>query len=332
MQNISRRIVVIGTGGTIAGTAASQHDHTGYTAGQVGIGDLLRGLPGVDAATLETEQVAQLDSKDMDHATWQRLAQRLAHHLARDEVAGAVVVHGTDTLEETAWFLQRVLAPAKPVVLTAAMRPASALNPDGPQNLIDAVLVAGSTGARGVVAVIAGQVIAGGDLRKLHPYRLDAFGSGDGGPLGVVEQGRLRRFRDWPEAQTGSGAIHRALSLDTDDWPWVEIVTSRAGVDQRQFDLLVDAGVDGIVIAATGNGTVHRVFDAPIRRALDKGIAVVRSTRCVFGGLIGAEADSLLRLDTAPPWPTVLGAGPLSPVQARIELMLALLRLRPPAG
>ena len=140
---------------------------------------------------LESEQVAQLDSKDMDFATWRALAGRVARHLARPEVAAIVVTHGTDTLEETAYFLQRVLAPAKPVVLTAAMRPATSRLADGPQNLADASPSRWPrAGARGVVVVVAGTVHSALDVRKVHPYRLDAFGSGDAGPIARVEEGR----------------------------------------------------------------------------------------------------------------------------------------------
>ena len=107
-----KKVVVLGTGGTIAGTAASANDHTGYTAGQLGVQHLLDAIPGLNdvlqADSLQCEQVAQLDSKDMDHATWQALAQRCAHWLAQPDVGGIVITHGTDTLEETAWFLQQV--------------------------------------------------------------------------------------------------------------------------------------------------------------------------------------------------------------------------------
>ncbi len=206
MQKFADRLVVLGTGGTIAGTSADPGDHTGYRAGSLTIAQLLQKLPGIDTTAIDSEQVAQIDSKDMDHATWQRLAQRIVHHSARSEVGAIVVTHGTDTLEETAYFLHRVLPANKPVVLTAAMRPATALHPDGPQNLLDAAMVARSPGARGVVAVIAGKLIGGADLRKLHPYRLDAFGSGDAGLLGVVEEGRLRLFRAWPAGCDGGGA------------------------------------------------------------------------------------------------------------------------------
>jgi L-asparaginase len=152
------KIVILGTGGTIAGTAASAADAVGYTAAQIGVAQLVAAVPLLAQVPIECEQVAQLDSKDMDFETWQRLAASCAHHLARADVAGIVVTHGTDTLEETAYFLHRVLAAAKPVVLTGAMRPATSLQADGPQNLLDAVRVAQEPGARGVVAAMAGTV------------------------------------------------------------------------------------------------------------------------------------------------------------------------------
>ncbi len=323
MQNIAQRLVVLGTGGTIAGTAADPSDHTAYKAGSLGIAQLLQGLPGLNSKQIEVEQLARLDSKDMDHLTWQRLAQRVAQHLARPQVAAIVISHGTDTLEETAYFLQRVLGPAKPVVLTAAMRPATALHPDGPQNLLDAATVARTPGAHGVVAVLAGQVIGAADLRKLHPYRLDAFGSGDAGPIAIVEQGRLRQFRDWP-VSGGQTSAHRALTADVASWPWVEIVTSHAGADPRVIDGLLASGVRGLVLAGTGNGTVHQALDAALARAMLQGISVVRSTRCAFGALVGSGADELLRAADGV-IPERAGAGALTPVQARIELMLALM-------
>ena len=201
MQSVvsSRVVVVLGTGGTIAGTAARADDTLNYRSAQLGVAQLVAAVPPLAGLPLQAEQVAQLDSKDMDAATWLVLARRAAAHLARDEVAGVVVTHGTDTLEETAYFLHRVLAPAKPLVLTAAMRPASSLQADGPQNLLDAVTVALAPGARGVVAVLAGVVHGAADLRKQHGHRIDAFSSGDAGPVARVEDGRLRIFRAWPD-------------------------------------------------------------------------------------------------------------------------------------
>ena len=212
----------------------------GYTAAQRSVADLLAAVPALAGAPIEAQQVAQLDSKDMDAATWQRLARAVAQQLARPDVRGVVITHGTDTLEETAWLLQQVLAPARPVVLVAAMRPATALAADGPQNLRDAVAVARAPGARGVVAVLGGRVHPAGAVRKVHTYRTDAFDSGDAGPLGVVEEGVLRRFQDWPAgAPLGLGV----LDADPAAWPWVEIVTSHAAARGDGVRALVAAGV-----------------------------------------------------------------------------------------
>ncbi len=324
------KIVILGTGGTIAGTSAGTSD-VGYNAAQIGIEQLVAAVPALKDLPIECEQVAQIDSKDMTHDVLRVLALRVAHWLDQPDVEAIVVTHGTDTLEETAWFLQTVLQPAKPVVLTCAMRPATALVPDGPQNMLDAVVVARTPGARGVVVVCAGTVHAARDVRKVHTYRLDAFNSGDAGPLGYVEQGALRRLRDWPETGSSSredsvltvSAQHVAALLSTAaaDWPRVEIVTSHAGADGRLIDLLVADGAKGIVVAATGNGTIHWSMEAALFRAGRAGVAVVRATRCAEGRVISTgnvaragEAESQLA-----------HAADLTPVKARISLMIALI-------
>jgi L-asparaginase len=305
-----RWVVVLGTGGTIAGTAARADDTLNYRAAQLGVNQLVAAVPPLAGVPLQAEQVAQLDSKDMDVATWLLLARRAAQHLARDDVAAVVVTHGTDTLEETAWFLHRVLAPSKPLVLTAAMRPASSLQADGPQNLLDAVTVALTPGARGVVAVLAGVVHGADDLRKVHGHRIDAFSSGDAGPVARVEDGRLRMFRPWSSAPAHAADV---WPVDAADWPAVDIVTSHAGARGETIDALVAAGAKGLVIAGTGNGTLHHALAAAAQRAVAAGVRVVRASRCGSGGVVASAADEL---------PTY---GPLTPVQARIELQLDLL-------
>ena len=315
--NLPNTLVILGTGGTIAGTAADAGDNVGYTAAQRSVADLLAGVPGLaglGGLSIEAEQVAQLDSKDIDIATWQQLGQRVAAHLARPEVAGLVITHGTDTLEETAWLLQRVLAPAKPVLLVAAMRPATAVMADGPQNLLDAVAVLRSPGAQGVVAVLAGRVHTAGRVRKVHPYRLDAFDSGDAGPLGVVEEGVLRRFQPWPDSGPALGLA--LLAVPAAEWPWVEIVHSHAAAGPRAILALLAAGVQGLVLAATGNGTVHQALQPALDQATVAGVPVWRCTRCAAGVLVGADAGP---------------AAALSPWQARVELTLRLLAARPGA-
>jgi L-asparaginase len=311
MQVNRRRIVVLGTGGTIAGRAASAHDNLGYQAAAMGVEDLLRDLPVADDLELHAEQVAQIDSKDMDFAVWCSLAQRCAHWLAQPEVVGVVVTHGTDTMEETAFFLHAVLAPVKPVVLTGAMRPATSAAADGPQNLADALAVASSPIAQGVSVAFAGAVHAAHDVQKLHAYRPDAFTSGDAGPVAYVEEGRLRVVRPWPQAP----ALRNAASLpDPEDWPRVEVVTSYAGATGKTVEALVRDGVAGLVVAATGNGTVHHALEAALLAAQDQGIAVRRSSRCAQGRVFPREGDAIQGMDG------------LSPVKARIALLLELMR------
>jgi len=305
---IQTKIVILGTGGTIAGTAASATDAVAYTAAQLGVAQLVAAIPALAQLPLECEQVAQLDSKDMDHATWQRLARRAAHHLARADVGGVVVTHGTDTLEETAYFLHRVLAPAKPLVLTAAMRPATSLQSDGPQNLLDAVTAARDARAQGALVVMAGRVWSGAELRKLHSYRLDAFAAGDAGPLAAIEEGVLRWWRTVPSTEA-LGLTH--IARDAASWPRVEIVLNHAGASGLLVDALAAQAVQGLVVAGTGNGTLHRDLEAALLRAHAAGVRVLRATRCATGPVIG---------ETALP-----SAGSLSAVQARVELLLQLL-------
>ncbi len=312
MQNI---IVVLGTGGTIAGTSAVAGDNIGYTAAQIGVAQLVKAIPALAGVPLECEQVAQVDSKDMGFAIWRALALRAAHHLGRDEVGGVVVTHGTDTLEETAYFLQRVLEPAKALVMTAAMRPATSLQADGPKNLLDAVRVAGHVGVQGVVAVLDGQIHSAHDLRKTHTYRVDAFSSGDAGALGVVADGQVRISRARPKGVAWGCEL---LPTDAAGWPRVEIVHSHAGADGAVVRLLRADGVRGLVVAATGNGTVHRDLEAALLDAQSNGVKVLRSSRCL-GGRVLARADDVLP-----------SADDLTPVKARIELLLTL--LKPPSA
>ncbi len=324
---IVEKIVVLGTGGTIAGVASHPSDNLAYAAAQLSVADLLQGVQGMAevlaGCSLVSEQVAQLDSKDMTFAVWQQLALRVDHHLAQDDVRAIVITHGTDTLEETAYFLQAVLPSAalvrKPVVLTCAMRPASAMTPDGPQNLLDAVAVARASGACGVLVVCAGVLHSALDVQKMHPYRLDAFGSGDSGPLGYVEEGAIRLVKNWPAALVGSseGAMHSIASVRR--WPRVELVLSHAGVSGAVVDALFAQGqtgpepLRGLVVAGTGNGSLHQALEAALLRAEAGGVRVWRATRCAWGRVLPTPGQHL---------PDSMG---LSPVKARIALMLALL-------
>jgi L-asparaginase len=319
-QVSGQKIVILGTGGTIAGISAQAGDNIGYVAAQVGVQQLIAAVPGLEQAargSLVAEQVAQLDSKDMDGEVWRVLALRCAHHLADPEVRGVVITHGTDTLEETAWFLHEVVdASAKPVVLTCAMRPATALAADGPQNLLDAVAVAAASGACGVLAVASGEIHTARRVQKVHPYRVHALSSGEAGPLGWVEEGGVRLAQNWPLSPTGGAqAAIKNIAVGA-SWPRVEIVISHAGATGSLADALVRDGVHGLVVACTGNGTIHHALEAALLRAQQAGVRVVRSTRCPEGQVLPKPGDAL---------PDSEG---LSPLKARISLMLDLLHPR----
>lgn len=323
---MGKKLVFLGTGGTIAGNADNVNDNVGYRAAQWGIASLLQAIPQLEHAlgshSTEWEQVVQCDSKDMDATLWWTLARRVQWHLNDPAVTGIVITHGTDTLEETAFFLSRILPAAllagKPVVLTCAMRPASAHSPDGPQNILDAIAVAKNAAARGVVAVCAGKIHAAQYVQKVHPYRLDAFDSGDAGVLGFVEESAVRWVHpcDWcvlPETPD----LSHLLEYDATACPRVEIVMSHAGATGAVVEALcTDSSLAGIVVAATGNGTVHVHLEKALHQAQRQGVRVVRASRCAYGALVGVVQEG-----------QGITAG-LSPVKTRIALMLELMAKR----
>ena len=242
----------------------------------------------------------------------------MLHHLLRDDVQGIVVTHGTDTLEETAYLLQRVLAPAKPVVLTGAMRPAT-LAPGRRARTTWSMRSPWrrSRARSGVLVVMAGSVHSALDVRKAHAHRLDAFSSGDAGPLARFENGALHRMRAWPSGDAMGVAV---LDPAPDSWPAVEIITSHAGASTTLVDALARAGTKGLVVAATGNGTVHEAIEQGVQRAAWSGMVVLRATRCGDGAILDAPQNGHAA------WPS---AGALTPAKARVELMLRLLARQP---
>jgi L-asparaginase len=339
---MNEQMIVLGTGGTIAGTATSSNDHTGYTAAQLSVDALLSGVPGLQAALkgalLKSEQIAQLDSKDMDFETMLRLAKRCAFHLAQSDVKAVIITHGTDTLEETAYFLHRVIPPelqSKPVVMTCAMRPATSSEADGPRNLRDAVTLASDARARGVLVVCAGHVHHALAVQKTHSYALDAFSSGD---VALGELGALGQVKDgvvlWQAASKAIFKQNQPLALikyaqnamhlivkEGMAWPRVEILMNHAQASGAVVRaLLADSRLDrseledddplrGIVVAGTGNGTVSQALQTALAQAQEQGVHVVMASRCAWGGV--RDNDVVTQS--------------LSAVKARVELVLNLL-------
>lgn len=300
-------IVVLGTGGTIAGTATGDPSLPGYAAGVLGVDALLKDIPAVGRlATIHAEQVANIDSKDMGGAVWTHLALRVAHWLSQPQICACVITHGTDTLEETAYFLHLVHRSDKPVVLTAAMRPATALDADGPQNLLDAVRAAISpnTLGLGAICVLHGRVHGAHDVTKAQSRAVDAFSSGERGPLGRVSSDGIDLWRH-PAPEPGAPFP----VPNPEDWPRVDLLFSHAGADGALLRDAMAASPEsarprGIVIAGTGNGTVHQHLEAAILDAQAKGVRAEIASR--VGPLQGGLFDGL------------------SAVKLRVRLMLEL--------
>jgi L-asparaginase len=310
------RIAVLATGGTIAGSAASAASTAGYQAGVVGVERLLEAVPAIGSvAHIYAEQLASIDSKDLAPELWTKLAQRIDALAAREDIDGIVVTHGTDTLEETAYALHLTVKTAKPVVLTAAMRPSTALSADGPLNLLGAVTVAAAPAARGQGVLVAfnNRIHCARDVVKTSTYAVDAFQSPEIGALGWVQDGRVEFQRSAVRPHTSA----TPFSAGAQAWPTVEVVASYAGVSRVAVDALVAAGVAGIVVAGTGNGSIHASLQTALGDAARAGVRVVRASRVGSGHVMrnGAAPDDALGF---------VSAGTLNPYKARVLLMLAL--------
>lgn len=295
------RIVVVATGGTIAGSAASATDTTGYRAGTTGIADLLAAVPeALTLADITGEQFASIDSSDVTDEVLLRLARRVDALLASPDVDGVVVTHGTDTLEESAYFAHLVLDSHKPVVFTGAMRPASALSADGPLNFFAAVAAASAPASRGmgVLVVLNDEIHSARDVSKSTSLRVDSFAS-PYGPLGVVVGGRVLYYRAVSRPHTVATEFHLG---GIDALPTAGIIYAHSGLDESVSDLIAAAGYAVIVHAGFGNGTVSSRVVAPLEAARRAGALVVRATRTGTGhvtavGASGAEVDGWISVD-----------------------------------
>jgi L-asparaginase len=317
-------IAVLATGGTIA----SRHDVTkgGYVPALSGE-DLVAAVPGIDkVARIRAEQIANISSSDMTPDIWVRLSVRIGELLSRADIAGVVVTHGTNTLEETAYFLDLTTSSAKPIVLVGAQRPASEPDSDGPRNLLDAIRVASSpeASAKGVMVVMNGLINAARDVTKTNTSQVETFRGLEFGALGVVDAESVRFYRSPLRRQTLALDSTRALGR-------VEIVASYAGADGRAIrSLLREGGMAGLVVTGLGLGGVpSAMFDA-IQEARAQGMPVVISTRVPTGRIfpLSATTGSALSLRAI----GCVLADNLTPQKARILLMLALAQTRDPAA
>ena len=310
-------VVVLGTGGTITGVAAAT-DVQGYQAGVLSIADVLSDIPELaDVAKVSSEQLFNVDSVEVDVPQLLLIARSVDAHLSRDDVDAVVITHGTDTLEETAFFLNLVVPSAKPIVVVGAMRPADARSADGPKNLIDAIAVAASPAAhgQGVLVVFGEEVFSGRDVMKQHVAHTGAFGS-PFGALGEVVGTTPRFYR----AVTRRHDVTSAFSIRDivgDSLPAVEVVYSHADMPLSILDAVVESGARGLVHVGPGGGNIPtRVIDW-LDDARTRGLAIVRAAR-VPGGVISRNG---VLPDDVHGW---VAADDLTPAKARLLLALAL--------
>jgi len=320
---VPARVRLLATGGTIAG-AQPAAAAPGYRAAVFSAEALLAAVPGLgDLAAVEVEQVAAIGSQDMDDATWLRLAARAAAALATPGLAGVVITHGTDTMEETAYFLHLVLAATRPVVLVGAMRPATAISADGPMNLYNAVAVAAHPAAagRGVLVVANDELHFAREITKTNTTQVGTFRSGPRGLAGLVSHGRLH-LHGPPEKRPPEAPFDLAGRTTL---PRVDLVCAHAGMGRGLIDAAVAAGAAGIVIAGVGDGNLGAAALAAARAAVAAGVAVVRSSR-TGGGVVARNIE--IDDDAA----GFIAAGELNPQKARVLLQLGLTRTRDPAA
>ena len=312
------KIVVLATGGTIAG-AATSNVTAGYTSGQVGVKQLLDAVPEAKKlARLSGEQIANIGSQDMNDTVWIRLATRVNELLAKPDVSGVVITHGTDTIEETAYFLNLVVKSAKPVVMTASMRPSTALSPDGPLNFFNAVAVAAAKDAagHGVMVVLNDWIHGAASLTKTSTTAVQTFMSPLSGLLGTVNYGQIEWFRMPVGKNTTSSEFSVTASTVL---PRVDVIMATENMDGVLINASAAAGSKGIVVAGVGNGNMTDVALKALAAQAAKGLVAVRSTRVATGEVgrnVEVKDDSLHFIAS-------LGK---NPQKARVLLRLALLK------
>jgi L-asparaginase len=319
------KIKVLATGGTIAGAQTSSSE-IGYKSGIFSVDDLIKAVPSLkDLADVTGEQAANIASQTMNHGVWLKLVKRVNEVLQGNNIDGVVITHGTDTLEETAYFLSLVVKSDKPIVLVGSMRPANAISADGPANLYNAVALAASPEARGrgPLIVMDDEIHYAREAQKTNTTELDTFKSPNRGRAGVMNVGKIEFFSQ----NTTRHTTKSEFSVDgktVGDLPRVEIVYSYENLGPEVIDFFVKQGVKGIVLAGVGDGNSTDAVIGALAAAAKKGVAVVRSSRTGSGLVtrnVEIDDDKM----------GFIASMELNPQKARILLMLALMITNDPA-
>jgi L-asparaginase len=320
--NGKKNIVILATGGTIAGAAASG-TQAGYTSGAVNIDAMINAVPGIkDLANLKGEQISNVGSQDMSFDILLKLANRINELAKSNDVDGFVITHGTDTMEDSAFFLNLTVKTDKPVVMVGSMRPSTAVSADGPLNLYNAVGVAADPNARGrgVLVVMNDWIHGAHSLTKTSTTAVQTFMSPLRGLVGVASYGKNDFFTSptWKHTTQSEFDIAGVTKM-----PRVDIIFASVDMSPDLIDAAVANGAKGIVIAGVGNGNMNKASVEAAERAVKKGVVVVRSSR-VATGAVGRNVE--LNDDKL----GFIASDELNPQKARVLLSLALLQKRSP--
>ena len=315
-------VVVLATGGTIAGAAATG-TQAGYTSGAVNIDTMIAAVPGItDLANIKGEQISNVGSQDMTFDIMLKLAKRINELAKSPSVDGFVITHGTDTMEDTAFFLNLTVKTDKPVVMVGSMRPSTAVSADGPLNLYNAVGVAADPKAagRGVLVVMNDWIQGAHSLTKTSTTAVQTFMSPLRGLVGTANYGKNDFFTspEWKHTTQSEFDITNVTTL-----PRVDIIYASADMSPDLIDCAAANGAKGIVIAGVGNGNINKVSVTAAANAVKKGVVVVRASR-VATGSVGRNVE--LNDDEL----GFIASDELNPQKARILLTLALLKQRTP--
>ncbi|MFN8347368.1 MAG: asparaginase [Spirosomataceae bacterium] len=315
------KVIVLATGGTIAGKGTNP-DRAAYEAGKIPIQDLLVAIPGINKSVdVQGEQIASVGSYKITIDIWLKLVKRIREITANNEADGIVITHGTDTQEETAYFLSLTTGSAKPVVLTGSMRPSTAISTDGPKNLYDAILVAAApqSQGKGVVLSFNERIYDAKNVTKINTLDVNAFDSPNTGAIGKIHDGQVS-YHSQPISPGPKPFvdISKIAAL-----PKVEIVSMYADASAIPFNALLNENMDGIVIAGVGNGHYDQAVQEAILKARSTKTIIVRSSRVVSGSTTIATEDEFndVKMNT-------IAALDHNPQKARILLMLALTKTK----
>jgi L-asparaginase len=313
---------VLATGGTIAGAQASATDY-GYRSGAYDVNSLLKAVPNLDKlAVITGEQVASIGSQDMNDEVWLRLAKRLKDVLAEPGINGALITHGTDTLEETSYFLSLVTKSDKPVVMVGSMRPATATSADGPGNIYNGVAVVTDAGARGkgTLVVLNDTIHYARNVVKTDTTSVQTFESVNRGPAGLVNTGKIFWFEPM-DKRVGKAT---EFSLDAlDKLPRVDIIYAHANMSADLIESAIAKGAKGIVVAGVGDGNMTTPALDALTEAAKSGVVVVRSTRL-------PEGIVLRNNEVNDDEKGFVASGELNPGKSRVLLQLALTKTSDP--